>query len=234
MRTAGSHPGFVVAIDGPAGSGKTTTARLCAWRLGFLHVDTGAMYRAVTLKVIRTATPLGDRRQLARLLAGTKVEPVWNQRGMRVRLDDVDVSRDIRDENVSALVSEVSAIPDVRRKLVVEQRRAVRGRNVVCEGRDIGSVVFPRARLKVFLACDAAERTRRRLDEWAASGVAASRQIVEENLTTRDRIDSSRRMSPLRRVADAVLVDTTHITIDEQVAVICALARARFGRGAGP
>ena len=233
MTETSSQPGFVVAIDGPAGSGKSTTARLCARQLGFHHLDTGAMYRAVTLKVMQTATPLHEPRKLARLLADTAVEPVWSRDGMRVKLDGRDVSSDIREPRVSARVSDVSAIPAVRGKLVAEQRRAARGRRVVCEGRDIGSVVFPDARLKIFLVCDTPERAYRRELEWAASGVTAGRRAVEQDLTTRDRIDSSRRMSPLRRVPDAVLVDTTHLAIEEQVAVVCALARTMMRRRAG-
>jgi cytidylate kinase len=225
---ASSRPDFVVAIDGPAGSGKSTTARLCARKLGFHHLDTGAMYRAVALKVIRTATPIEDQRRLARLLSDTVVEPVWSKGGMHVRLDRRDVSREIREPAVSARVSEVSAIPAVRRKLVAEQRRAARGVQVVCEGRDIGSVVFPDAKLKVFLVCDTPERAQRRHQEWIANGVASDPRIVERGLTERDRIDSSRRMSPLRRVPDAILVDTTHLTIEEQVAVVCVLARERM------
>lgn len=218
----------MIAIDGPAGSGKSTTARLVARRLGFRHLDTGAMYRAVTLKVLQTGTALERPAALRRLLAATRIEPVWKRDGsMGVRLDGRDVSRSIRTAPVSALVSAVSAVPVVRRRLVAEQRRAAAGRNVVCEGRDIGSVVFPTAALKVFLDCDLAVRSARRRAELAAAGTAQSRRAVAAGLRERDRLDSSRRMSPLVRTADAVLVDTTDLTIEEQVAVVCGLARRR-------
>jgi len=222
--------GFVLAIDGPAGSGKSTTARLCAERLGFRHLDTGAMYRAVTLKVQRTGTEAGDSRALSGLLRRTSVSVAWGRRGMRTFLDGRDVSKDIRSPDVSTFVSEVSAIPAVRHKMVAEQRRVAAGQSVVCEGRDIGSVVFPDADLKIFLECNAAERARRRQMELAGQGLRAGRKAVLANLAKRDRIDSGREVSPLRRMPDAVLLDTTHLTIEEQVAIVCDLARRR-GRG---
>lgn len=222
--------GFVLAIDGPAGSGKSTTARLCAERLGFRHLDTGAMYRALTLKVMRTKTDIADGPGLARMLSTTRVEVEWRRSGMRVKLDGEDVSEEIRSPGVSGLVSDVSAIPVVRRRLVAVQRRVALGRAVVCEGRDIGSVVFPDADLKVFLECNTKERVRRRHLELAGHGVRAGRQAVLANLAQRDRMDSGRKMSPLRRTADAVLIDTTHLTIEEQAAVVCDLVRRRARR----
>jgi CMP/dCMP kinase len=220
--------GFTIAIDGPAGSGKSTTARLCAERLGFHHLDTGAMYRAVTVKVLREETDLADTRALAGLLRNTRVGVTWDRRGMRVLLDGRDVSEEIRRPEVSGLVSEVSAIPAVRRKMVAEQRKVASGRTVVCEGRDIGSVVFPNADLKIYLECDASERARRRQIELAARGTRVSVRAVLSNLAKRDRIDSGRNASPLVRVPDALLVDTTMLAIEEQVAVVCDLARRRL------
>ena len=222
--------GFVLAIDGPAGSGKSTTARLCAERLGFRHLDTGAMYRAVTLKALRAGTIIASPSALFALLQRTSVTVAWDQRGMRMFLDGKDVSKDIRSPEVSALVSEVSAIPAVRLRMVVEQRRVAAGQAVVCEGRDIGGVVFPDADLKVFIECDAAERARRRQLELAGQGVCTGREAVLANLVKRDRIDSGREVSPLRRMPDAVLIDTTHLTIEEQTAIVCDLARRRFQR----
>ncbi len=226
----GQAPGFVIAIDGPAGSGKSTTARLCARQLGFFYLDTGAMYRAVTLKVLRAGIDWRDERALGRLLRDTRLELKESEDGLRVFLDGEDVTREIRSPKVNQLVSPISALAVVRKMMVAEQRRLARGRNVVCEGRDIGSVVFPGAQLKVFLDCDIAERARRRSAELKEKGLAQglSDNAVRRNLLERDKVDSSRRLSPLRRVPDAVLVDTTHLTIDEQVAVVCALARQRM------
>jgi CMP/dCMP kinase len=221
--------GFILAIDGPAGSGKSTTARLCAERLGYRHLDTGAMYRAVTLKVLRTGTDVMNRHGLARMLSTTRVGVEWQAAGMRVSLDGQDVSEEIRSPEVSGFVSEVSAIPAVRRKMVAEQRRVAEGQAVVCEGRDIGSVVFPDADLKIFIECDAAERARRRQLELAGQGVRTGRDTVLANLVKRDRIDSGREVSPLRRMPDAVLIDTTHLTIEEQTLVVCDLVRRGCG-----
>jgi cytidylate kinase len=220
--------GFVVAIDGPAGSGKSTTAKLCARRLGFLHLDTGAMYRAITLNALDTNTRIDRPAELGRMLRSTRIDLEWRAGRMRVRLDGRDVSRAIRAPQVSDFVSEVSAIPAVRRKLVAEQRRAAAERSVVCEGRDIGSVVFPDAGLKVYLDCAVDARAGRRLKELGTAGRSAA--AVRANLVKRDRIDSGRKMSPLVRTPDAVLVDTTDLTIEEQVAVVCDLARRRLAR----
>jgi cytidylate kinase len=228
MSGARTRAEFVVAIDGPAGSGKSTTARLCARELGFDHLDTGAMYRAVTLKTIEAGVDLRQNVALDRMLAATSVTLRRQRGGLRVLLDGRDVSRAIREPRVSGLVSEVAATPAVRRKLVAEQRRFARGRRLVCEGRDIGSVVFPDAGLKVFLECDRDERGRRRQRELGQQGREVSLGRVVANLAKRDRIDSGRKMSPLRRMCDAVLVDTTHLTVEEQVGVVCALARRRL------
>jgi cytidylate kinase len=142
----------------------------------------------------------------------------------------VDAGAAIRAPRVSEAVSEVSAVPAVRRKLVAEQRRAAAGRDVVCEGRDIGSVVFPDAGLKIYLDCDVQARAERRLRELAGQRQRTSTAAVRANLLKRDRIDSGRSMSPLVRVPDAVLVDTSQLTIEEQVAVVCDLARRRLQR----
>jgi cytidylate kinase len=162
---------------------------------------------------------------LAGLLRRTNITVSWDRRGMRTLLDGRDVSEEIRAPEVSGFVSEVSAIPAVREKMVAEQRRVAAGHSIVCEGRDIGSVVFPDADLKIFLECDTRERARRRQLELWGQGVSARQSAVQANLEKRDRIDSGREVSPLRRMPDAILVDTTHLTIEEQVAVVCDLAR---------
>lgn len=215
--------GFVIAIDGPAGSGKSTTARLVAQKLGFFHLDTGAMYRAVTLKVIETGTDLRNRRRLQALVKKTRLGLGWLKNQMRVYLDGRDVTSAIRSPKVNELVSKVSALGCVRAALVKEQRRLAAGKNIVCEGRDIGSVVFPDAQLKIFLDCDLQERARRRQKELGVGRIKLA--AVRCNLFERDRIDSRRRLSPLRRSRDALLVDTTHLTIEEQVALVCALTK---------
>lgn len=176
------------------------------------------------------------------MLKGTTVRLAWQRGRLKVCLDGRDVTGEIRSPEVSALVSEVSAIPAVRRKMVAEQRRSAQGRDIVCEGRDIGSVVFPDAELKVFLDCDMRARAARRLAEMVEKGLVKTGGKTQKvkrrtgkgglggvmgNLRKRDRIDSSRRMSPLVRVPEAVLVDTTDLTIEEQVEIVCDLARRR-------
>lgn len=225
------HTGFVVAIDGPAGSGKSTTAKACARKLGFHYLDTGAMYRAITLKVLETGAVLADRARLAGLLCSTRIDMSWRKARLSVRLDGRDVTAAIRTPDVTAYVSEVSAVPAVRGKMVTEQRRAAAGRDLVCEGRDIGSVVFPDAGLKVYLDCDVSARAARREAEWRGDGLATSRAAVSANLRKRDRLDSGRRVAPLLRVPDAVLVDTSMLTIEEQVEIVCVLARRRLEPG---
>jgi CMP/dCMP kinase len=225
-----TSPGFIVAIDGPAGSGKSTTAKECARRLGFHYLDTGAMYRAVTLAVCEAGVNLADRRALGRLLDRVRLDMEWRAGKLKVSMNGRDVSEAIRAPGVSGFVSEVSAIPEVRKRMVVLQRRAALGQSLVCEGRDIGSVVFPQAQLKVFLDCDVEARALRRDKELHDRGLASSRNAVRRNLAKRDRIDSGRAVAPLVRVPDAVLVDTTYLTIEEQVAVVCDLARRRSAR----
>jgi len=222
--------GFIVAIDGPAGSGKSTTAKECARRLGFHYLDTGAMYRAVTLAVLEGGVRLADGPALERLLSRLRLSLEWRAGKLKVLLNGRDVSEEIRGPRVSGFVSEVSAVPLVRRHMVVLQRAIARGRNIVCEGRDIGSVVFPEAQLKVFLDCDVEARALRRDNELQEKGLAMSRAAVRNNLKKRDRIDSGRSVAPLVRVSDAVLVDTTMLTIEEQVSVVCDLARRRQGK----
>ncbi len=225
MKKDGIKTGFIIAIDGPAGAGKSTTARLVARELGFFHLDTGAMYRAVTLKIIEKGIDPACPHRLKKLLEDTRIDLQWHQDQLRVLLDHRDVTKAIRQPAVSELVSPVSAIGCVRRKLVAEQRRLAAGKNVVCEGRDIGSVVFPDAQLKIYLDCALIERARRRQAELPTP---VSIKRVADNIRTRDRIDSGRRLSPLRRLPDAILIDTTHLTIEEQVSLVCALARRRL------
>ncbi|UCG41698.1 MAG: (d)CMP kinase [candidate division WOR-3 bacterium] len=222
------EPGFVVAIDGTAGSGKSTTAKASARRLGFDYMDTGAMYRAMTLKVLETGTRITDKAGMARLLRATRIDLSWCKGRLWVKLDRRDVTSAIRTPEVTGYVSEVSAVPAVRDKMKVEQRRAALGRNLVCEGRDIGSVVFPDAGLKVYLDCDVPERAARRVAEWREDGMRTSRTSVTANLRRRDRLDSGRKVAPLVRVADAVLLDTTMLTIEEQVEIVCSLVRRRL------
>jgi cytidylate kinase len=216
---------FVVAIDGPAGSGKTTTARAVAERLGYRYLDTGALYRALALAVIRSGIKDPHGEEALAVCRAARVRPVWEGRAMRVLLDGEDVSEEIRSPEVTRLVSPLSARPEVRALLVDLQREAGREGGIVVEGRDIGSVVFPEAGLKVFLVADPEERARRRWKEIEASGVRANLEEIRRAIDERDRRDSGRSVAPLVRAKDAVEIDTTRLTIDEQVDRIVRLAR---------
>lgn len=200
----------VVAIDGPGGSGKSTVSRVLAARLGAVHLDTGAFYRAATLAVLRAAVDPEDRAAVETEVARHR----YDQEEGRMFLDGEDVSAEIRTPAIDRNVSVVSAHPGVRRIMVEAQRDWVRrhGRLAVVEGRDIGTVVFPDALLKVFLEASPEERARRRARE---SGIA--REAVARDLMARDRFDSSRVTSPLRAASDAVVVDTTDLGVDEVV-----------------
>jgi len=225
---------FIVAIDGTAGSGKSTTARLAARQLGFLHLDTGAMYRAVTLKVIRQKLDPSDTARLSEVIAQTVIDLKPEQGANRVVMDEEDVTEAIRTPEVDRMVSPVSVVPAVREHLVAQQRRIARGREVVCEGRDIGSVVFPRADLKFYMDCDLNARARRRHVELQDQGVSLAGKSIADNLSQRDYIDSTRAHSPLTRVPDAILLDTTNLTIAEEVAVVVTITRIRIARRANP
>jgi cytidylate kinase len=219
----------VLAIDGPAGSGKSTTAKEVARRLGLPHVESGALYRAVTLAALDAEVAFEGQRLVA-LARSLPIRLDLTDAGFRPEIAGADVSREIRSDRVTADVSEVSAIPDVRDWVNEEVRAAVgrHPRGAVLDGRDIGTVVFPDAVLKVYLTASAEERARRRLLQVGRSvDVDAVREEVAA-LGARDDADSSRAIAPLRPADDAVLLDTTVLTFDEQVNRIVELARNLF------
>jgi CMP/dCMP kinase len=208
---------LVIAIDGPAASGKSTTARLVAERLGYLHLDTGAMYRAIAAKVIRLGIDPEDATAVVALLPTTHVELRREDGSLRVILDSEDVTEEIRSQAVTRAVSPVSSIPGVREAMVGEQRRLGAEGGVVLEGRDIGTVVFPDADLKVFLVAGIRARAGRRQGELEARGHTVALEAVVRELEERDRLDSTRATAPLRKAADAIELDTSNLTIEEQV-----------------
>jgi cytidylate kinase len=220
---------LVVAIDGPAGAGKTTTARAVAARLGYRYLDTGALYRALALAVLRAGPEDPTGPEAVAVCRAARVRPEWSGESMRVFLGDEDVSGAIRSPEVTRLVSPLSALPEVRALLVALQREGGREGGVVVEGRDIGSVVFPEARVKVFLTADLAERARRRRAELEAAGVASSEEEIRRSLEERDRRDSSRKVAPLVRAPGSVEIDTTGLTVDQQVDRIVRLVREAGG-----
>ena len=212
---------IVIAIDGPVASGKTTVGRELAARLGFRFVDTGLMYRALTLVALRRGIDPRDGEALGKLAAGTKISVVTDARGAtQVHADGSDVTGALRTAEVEEAVSVVSQVPAVRQAMVAQQQRIAEGGRVVMVGRDIGTVVLPNA-AKVFLTASPAERARRRHAELLAGGSAPSHtpslDEVRENLALRDKLDSERAEGPLRVAEGAVLVETDGLTVDEVV-----------------
>jgi cytidylate kinase len=213
----------IVAIDGPAGAGKSTIARRVAARIGAVYIDTGAMYRAVALLALRSNTDLADAPRLEALARAADIR--FEPGSARVRLDGEDVSEAIRRPEISPAASKVSAIPGVRRVLVEMQRRIGASGSVVMEGRDIGTVVFPNANVKVFLDADPDVRALRRVRELQEKGPAPPAEAVAQEIRERDRRDSTRADSPLTRAPDAVYLDTTNFTLDQAEQAILELIK---------
>ena len=215
---------IVIAIDGPAASGKSTTAKLVARRLGYLHIDTGAMYRAITLRVLEEGIALDDAKSIRSVAERSKVRLERIDHANRVLLDGRDVTKEIRSREVTRAVSMISSYQPVRDVLVREQRRIAKDGGVVLEGRDIGTVVLPTADLKIFMVASADERATRRKKELEQSGTIVDRNVLEQEILERDRKDTTRAASPLQKAADAIELDTSSLTIDQQVEFVIAKA----------
>jgi cytidylate kinase len=220
---------LIIAIDGPAGAGKSTAARGVAARLGYLYIDTGAMYRAVALKALREQLDLNDPEALSAAAASADIRMETADGASRVWLDGEEVTREIRSPAVSEAASRVSVIPGVRRAMVGLQRRWGEQGGVVMEGRDIGSVVFPEADLKLFLDASPAERARRRTAELGAQGVPVSTEQVAREMAERDARDRSRASSPLTHAPGAILLFTDGLEAAEVVEQIVQLCREKGG-----
>ncbi|MFF0147547.1 (d)CMP kinase [Amycolatopsis sulphurea] len=222
----------MVALDGPSGTGKTTVARTLAGRLSARYLDTGAMYRLVTLAVLRSGTDPGDRAAVAHLAHDAEFSIGTDPERPEVRLGGQDVAAEIRGPEVTGAVSAVSAVPQVRELLVARQRRIIADvlaetGGIVVEGRDIGTTVAPDAPLKVYLTASAEVRAARRNTQDTAAGRQTSVAEARESVQRRDRLDSSRAASPLRAAGDAVPVDTSELTIDQVIVALAELARRR-------
>jgi len=221
----------IVAIDGPAASGKSTTARAIADHLGFIYLDTGAMYRTLALAALRYAAA-GWSEPVVQVLQKSEVEVAYADDGeMRIFLDGEDVSEAIRQPEVGTMASRISARADIRDRMVALQRKIGQAAEpgVVVDGRDIGTVVFPDAPVKVFLTADLEERARRRQDDLQQQGQEVSRADVRKEVKARDRADRERAVAPLRQADDAVVVDTTHLNVQEQVQAIVDLVHKANG-----
>jgi CMP/dCMP kinase len=221
---------LIIAIDGPVGSGKSTVARRVAELLGYLYLDSGAMYRAVALAAVREGLSLEDAARLEELAKRSRIELVMRDGTLRVLLDGEDVTEAIRSPEVSQAASKVAEHGGVRKVLVAEQQRMGADGGVVMEGRDIGTAVFPNADLKIYLDASLEERARRRLGDHQARGEKMTLEELVEQIRERDRRDRQREVSPLVQAPDAVLVDSTALDIEETARVIAQLAREREGK----
>ncbi len=224
---------MVIAIDGPAGAGKSTIARLAAKKLGVLYIDTGAMYRAITLKAIRLGMDCQDESALTELTRKTRIELRNNHDGsIQVLLDGEDVSLAIRKPDVARYVSDVSKAAGVRKEMLGLQRQMGSQGSCILDGRDIGTVVFPEADRKFFLDADFKERGLRRYKELKEKGEGVGLKDVEADLKNRDTIDSTRECAPLKKAEDAIYVDTTRMTIEEVVEHILKYIGAQENKSA--
>jgi CMP/dCMP kinase len=218
----------LIAIDGPAGAGKSTVARRLAQRLGLGYVDSGATYRAAALYVLERGISVDDERAVVEAVAGARIGFATDGTESRVLLNGRDVMAQIRTPEVTLAAARVSRLPAVRQKLIALQRALARGRGLVMEGRDIGTVVFPDAPLKVFLKAEPAERARRRLAQEREEGRGATLEQTAAEIDRRDRLDAERKASPLVAAPDAYAIDSTHLTADQVVARIVELARNKL------
>jgi cytidylate kinase len=210
---------MIIAVDGPAGSGKSTVAKILAKKLGFLYIDTGAMYRALTLKAIENNIKLNDPAALTALAQDTRIGLIPTPEGpVKVLLDNSDVSLAIREPRVTKFVSDVAKVGPVRAIMVSLQRKLGESRDCVLDGRDIGTVVFPKAEKKFFIDATFEERVNRRYKDLINLKInGVSREQVAQDLKNRDTIDSTRKVSPLKKAKDAILIDTTDYSIEQVV-----------------
>ena len=227
---------LTIAIDGYAGCGKSTTAKAVAAQLQYRYIDTGAMYRAITLHFLQEGHDVEAPDDIAGILAELSVSFAFNHDTQRseVCLNGHNVAGQIRTLEVSQNVSKVSAIPEVRHFLVRQQQALGKDGGIVMDGRDIGTVVFPEAELKLFMTADLEVRARRRLKEHQTAGREASLTAIIDNMRERDQLDTTRSEGPLRQAEDAIVLDTSHLGFDEQIDRVLALARERLNHSSQP
>jgi len=217
--------GIIIAIDGPAGSGKSSTAKEVARRLGFTYIDTGAMYRSVTLEIIRRKIDICDEDQVEKIARESRIQFQWIGDKHHILLNGEDISDEIRSSDIASLVSPVSAIAGVRKILAERQRQMAQDDNIVMEGRDIGTNVFPDADFKFYIDADIRVRAERRIKDYQTIGQELTVEEIVRELEKRDKIDSSRSHSPLKKADDAIIIDTTNLSFEEQVEEIVKIVQ---------
>ena len=219
---------MIIAIDGPSGAGKSTLAKRLAKELRFVYLDTGAMYRALALKVLRQGIDLADDARLEELIAATEIDLQETNGNLAVLLDGLDVAAEIRTPEVSQMASKVSALRMVRARMLELQREMGRRGSVVAEGRDIGTVIFPEAEVKIFLDASASERARRRYNELKSAGRAVDYEETLREIEERDKRDSERDLAPLRKAEDALMMDSSSAAADEVAAKVLSHIRIKL------
>ncbi|MGN4125788.1 (d)CMP kinase [Lysinibacillus sphaericus] len=217
-----------IAIDGPAGAGKSTIAKIVAESLGFTYIDTGAMYRAVTYKAMQQNIHLDDEAKLAEMLAASTIDLMPSAQGQLVYLDGENVSAEIRSNEVTSSVSQVAAHAKVRELLVAQQQKLAANGGVVMDGRDIATHVLKTAELKIFMSATVEERARRRFIDNEKRGIESSIEKLQEEIALRDKMDSEREASPLIQAEDAIFLDTTELSIDAAAQAILKLAQEKM------
>ena len=215
--------GFVVAIDGPAGSGKGTVTKIVAEKRNLISIDTGAMYRCVTLDCINKGINYDNIPEIQKVLDKIKIELKKEDGIQKVYLNGKDVSKEIRESKINNLVSEFAAIKEVREKITPMQRDMGKTQDIIMEGRDIGTVVFPNADVKIFLDCDVNERAKRRFLQNQKEGIESTYEEILENIIKREKINSTREIAPFKKAEDAILIDSSNLTIEEVVEKIIQL-----------
>ncbi len=217
-----------IAIDGPAASGKSTTAKIIAQKLNYLYIDTGAMYRALTLAILKAKVDISSEEHIKELALKSAIELKQADSELRTFLNGKDVSDEIRLPEINKIISRISAFPEIRKIMVEKQCALAQHGGVVMDGRDIGTVVLPDAEVKIFMEAKLSERAKRRFDELQKKGVKSDLIEIEKEIANRDQIDSNRAASPLKPAEDAIIIDTSNMTIDEQASSCLELVNSFF------